>query len=331
MTAPSSRASSAAGLGRAALLALAAACAGSTGGSGPPGVAPAPARMTCEFAADSGASTPDTLYVVTEPGAAAGAAGTECADSASGARPMVDSVPLPRGADLRDLLDRGLPVPGNPRVDVLVTRDPEALAYAAQLGGYRSVPLPWDRTYVLVAPIADSSAATPTAEQRDALARDAVQADARGAEPPFWWQRDAGCTGGAVRFAGGAPRVVGYAADDPIARQLAERIVALAGGRDSLAWLPRRLTATAAGPIRAAGFAPVALNNALAAGQIVAFVGAYPRTRPAVCTGTTRVPVGATLLPLVDSRAHALVRRGSGAAFFIRSDGSLRFVPNPTP
>ena len=240
-------------------------------------------------------------------------------------------MPLPRGADLRDLLDRGLPVPGNPRVDVLVTRDPDALAYADQLGGYRSVPLPWDRTYVLVAPIADSAAATPTAEQRDALARDAVQGDARGAQPPFWWQRDTACTSGSVRFAGGAPRVVGYAADDPIARQLAERIVALAGGRDSLAWLPGGLTAPAAGPIRAAGFAPVALNNALAAGQIVAFVGAYPRTRPAVCTSTARVPVGATLLPLVDSRAHALVRRGSGAAFFIRSDGSLRFVPNPTP
>ena len=51
----------------------------------------------------------------------------------------------PAGGDQRDLLDAG--------VDLLVTDDPGAVAYAATRADFSSVPLPWDRTYVLLAPV----------------------------------------------------------------------------------------------------------------------------------------------------------------------------------
>jgi hypothetical protein len=320
---------------RTVLLGVAAACAsGGTPGAAPasPG-APGPARASCALVADSGVASPDTIWFIAEPGAPAWAAGTltGCSDAVPGAWPAVDSIAVPRGGDLRDFLDRGAPTGSAPRVDVAVTRDPDVLSYAAQLGTYRSVALPWDRTYTLVAPRFDSSAATPTTNERDALARDAVQADARGALPPFWWETDTACATGTPRFSPGAPRIVGYPADDPIARQLAERIVALAGAQPAPAWIPSALAAPTAGPLRTAGFAPTALDDALASGQIAAFIAAFPRARPAACGVVARIPSGALILPLVDSRAHALLRRGSGAAFLVDADGALRFVANPTP
>lgn len=317
----------------AATLGLAAACASAGTQRSPVSRPPTPAEPACTFVADSGAPAADTIHFVAEPRAAA-AAGmplVACADSVASASPVVDSLALARGADLRDLLDRGSPAPGSPRVDVLVTRDPDVLSYAAQLGSYRSVALPWDRTYTLVAPRLDSAATSPSMEQRDALARDAVQADARGAQPPFWWETDTTCATGTPRYSAGAPRIVGYPADDPIARQLAERIVALASAQGTPAWIPSTLSSPAAGPLRTVGLAPTGLNDALASGQIAAFVAALPRQRPAMCKAAARIPTGATLVPLVDSRAHALMRRGSGAGFYIGSDGTLRFVSTRTP
>lgn len=323
-------------LGRAALAGLAAACA-SSGAPGPapaPRSAPASALARCPLVTDSGTAPADTIRFVAEAraGASSGASLTECTDTMPGASPVVDTVAVPRGVDLRDFLDRGLPAAaGTPRADVLVTRDPDVLSYAAQLGTYRSIALPWDRTYALVAPRFDSSAVPPTADERSALARDAVQADARGAQPPFWWETDTTCATGTPRYSAGAPRIIGYPADDPIARQLAERIVALAGAPQTPPWIPSALSSPAAGPLRTVGFAPTALNDALASGQIAAFVSGIPRGRPAECAGSARIPAGALLVPLVDSRAHALMRRGSGASFVIGSDGVLRFVPRPTP
>ncbi len=64
-------------------------------------------------------------------------------------------------ADLRDVLDRGLPAAHAPRPDVVVTRDPIVLSYAARAPGYFTVTLPYDRTYVLVS--ADSDVAPAVA------------------------------------------------------------------------------------------------------------------------------------------------------------------------
>src|SRR5439155_581463 len=80
----------------------------------------------------------------------------------------------PAGGDQRDLLDAG--------VDLLVTDDPGAVAYAATRADFSSVPLPWDRTYVLLAPV-PVRAPAPILED---LARHVVRVEARPASPPFW-------------------------------------------------------------------------------------------------------------------------------------------------
>jgi len=77
--------------------------------------------------------------------------------------------------DPRDFLDKG--------VDLLVTRDAAALNYAATLGQFQSVPLAWQRTYVLLTPGRTRASSTVSEEVRQALAVDAVRGDARGATP----------------------------------------------------------------------------------------------------------------------------------------------------
>ena len=81
--------------------------------------------------------------------------------------------------DPRDLLDKG--------VDLLLTRDPAALDYAATLPQFQSVPLAWQRTHVLLAPGRSRSSPSLSEEARQVLADDAVRGEARGAQGPFWW------------------------------------------------------------------------------------------------------------------------------------------------
>ncbi|MHB1862244.1 MAG: hypothetical protein ACYCVL_04665 [Gemmatimonadaceae bacterium] len=251
------------------------------------------------------------------------------ASDSNRAHPAVVFVDAPANADLRDVLDRGLPNAGVRAADVLITRNPEVLAYAARGGAYRSVTLPWDRTYVLVAPGGDSTA-VPTPVERDALARDAVQSEARSADPPFWWQHDSTCADTADRAASVAT-VVGYAAGDSIARQLAERIVALATSPNVPPWIPQGMTTDPAAPLRAVPFSADSLDTAIATGRIVAAVTAYPRVQPAACGYAARVPAGWMRIPLVESRAHALVRHGSGVRFEIEGDGTIRVVQRDEP
>ena len=87
--------------------------------------------------------------------------------------------------DPRDLLDEG--------VDLLLTRDPAALDYAATLPQFQSVPLPWQRTHVLLTPGRPRTAPSLSEEARQALADDAVRGEARGAMGPFWWEVVADC------------------------------------------------------------------------------------------------------------------------------------------
>ena len=138
------------------------------------------------------------------------------------------------GTDPRDRLDE--------RVDLLVSRDPSVLAYAATLPNVTSEPLPWLRTHVLLSParaqssrVAPPPSAIPPAT-RAMLATDAVRGEARGAQGPFWWGSSGGCTRGS---AAGRPRSaaasggtlvwrVVYPASDPVAGELSARLVALA-------------------------------------------------------------------------------------------------------
>ena len=98
---------------------------------------------------------------------------------------------IPSG-DARDAIDAG--------ADVLVTDDPVAVAYAAARAHLATVRLPWTRTYTLALPGAAPKIGElllrPDSESvalRTSLARDAVRADARAAQPPYWWDDNNGC------------------------------------------------------------------------------------------------------------------------------------------
>jgi hypothetical protein len=291
------------------------------------GCAPYSGAVPACVVADISAPTRDTIYVVGVEPRMGGAASQACEHRGTTTPPVVITETPAPGADLRDVLDRGIPSARTPRPDVVVTREPTVISYATSSTGYFTVVLPYDRTYLLVT--ADSVSEVLSQRERDALARDAVTADARGAAPPFAWLADPTCVAPFVLSRATPGSVVAYAAGDPIARQLAERIVALAGALTRPVWLPASL-ASGAAPARVAALAADSIADALATGRAAAAVVILPRDSRARC-GTPNAPLPWHGVPLVDSRAHAIVRRGSGAAFIIDEDGSLLFTRRSTP
>ena len=216
--------------------------------------------------------------------------------------------------DPRDLLDKG--------VDLLVTRDAAALNYAATLGQFQSVPLAWQRTYVLLAPGRARASSTLSEEARQALAVDAVRGDARGAMGPFWWQMAPDCEipfpQPRDRSAPASGRIV-YEATDNAARDLAERLVGLAsasGAGASAAFgtlipdRPRRANH------RAAGLAGEALALARRRGTDAGYIVPIDRRSLEPCHDVQLMIERApwvdpeTVVPLVETRLHAIVRRG---------------------
>lgn len=215
--------------------------------------------------------------------------------------------------DPRDLLDNG--------VDLLLTRNPAALDYAATLPQFQSVPMAWQRTYVLLTPGRMRTAPLLSENARQVLADDAVRGEARGAQEPFWWQMLADCEVAPApqrNKSSPTPRIV-YDASDDVARDLAERFVGLAGasGPGATAFLdallpdrPRRTYQRASGLTGE----PLALARRLGtdAGYVVS-VDSRPldpcRDLRALMDGARWLDPE-TIVPLVDTRLHALVRRG---------------------
>ena len=245
----------------------------------------------------------------------------------SSAAPNLSIRPL-RSGDARDAIDRG--------IDVLVTADPLAIDYAALRPSLTAIPLPWSRTYVLAIPrraTADSAllrslAGDSAAAVRGSFARDAVRVEARAAEPPYWWSDSAGCeslgpSAAAPRSGRQRPMRIAYDARDAVARRLAERLVAL-GGRAV-----------------AVSLSADALARALHDGTEAAYVLALPRSSLDACNDVARLAasapwlrassgdgtgsLAANLLPLVDTRARAIVNRARVSAA-IDWDGTLRFA-----
>jgi hypothetical protein len=233
-----------------------------------------------------------------------------------------DSLPpirfLVAQGDPRDLLDQG--------VDLLLTRDPVALGYAATLPQFQSVPLAWQRTHVLVTPGRSRSAPSLSEEQRQVLAGDAVRGEARGARAPFWWQMVPDCELSPAPPRAPptpTPRIV-YDASDGAARDLAERLVGL--GRVSSpaaaalldALLPDRPRRTFQ---RATGLSGAALALARRQGADAGYVIAVDSQPVDPCRDLQIVRDGSrwldpdTIVPLVETRLRAIVRRGrSGVA-----------------
>jgi hypothetical protein len=213
------------------------------------------------------------------------------------------------GRDPRDLLDRG--------ADLMVTTDPALLEYARSRGDRVTVALPWTRTYSLVlalpveslppalTPLIDSTRAP---EFRVALARDAVRAESRAAS--------GGTRSGtelsnvpciAPTKAAPRDRIV-YLLGDRTAQDLAERLVAL---------VPRKYR------WRAAGLTEREFATALYCRRDVGAVASRPLSAAGFLVGPE--------LPLVDTRAHAILRKGS-PAWVVDGDGTLRMpLPGTIP
>jgi hypothetical protein len=211
----------------------------------------------------------------------------------------------PAGPDPRDALDRW--------ADLLETSDPVLLEYAGRRTEFATLPLPWSRTYVLIVPARQPVprvSGSDSAGFRAALARDVVRVESRGAEPPFWWEAPVGCDSSARSAeASAAPSggAIVYSSSDRVARDLAERMVALAGDHTLLA----------------RGAAPSELSNRIRAGSDRAYVLALPRNALVPCRELAGMPAGATILPLVDTRSSVVLRRGS-PPLTVEWDGAIR-------
>jgi hypothetical protein len=207
--------------------------------------------------------------------------------------------------DPRDAIDRG--------ADLVVTRNPALVEYATSRRELANFPLPWSRTYVLLQH-SGTEVMDPRIYQdsvRRSLARDAVPAEARAAEAPFWWNSPALCTTD-VSIPVKLPtsqRIV-YPSGDEVARGLAERIVALARVGVELR--------TAA--LKEADFAA-----SLRSGGERGYIVALPRQALAPCRESAALPPGALIQPLIDTRAHAIVRRGA-PPLTVEWDGTIRVL-----
>jgi hypothetical protein len=213
--------------------------------------------------------------------------------------PLIDRTPAT--GDLRDAIDGG--------VDVVVSGDPDLLDYASRRPGLTPVPLPWSRLYLLLLPSgASGGAALPadTAGFRAALAQNVVRTDARAAGPSTWADSAARCAQASVR-AGSPSHAIAYPAGDPTARELAERLVALGG--------------PAAPMVRP--LEPDSLAAVLRLGDAGGFIVSGPLVAPVPCVESSGWPSGARVIPLVETRAHAVVRRGA-PPMAIELDGAVR-------
>jgi len=213
------------------------------------------------------------------------------------------------GRDSRDLLDQG--------VDLLLTRDPRTLDYAATLPQFEKAPLPWQRTHVLLTPGQGRAAPSFSPEERRTLAQDAVRGPARGAEGPFWWESLSDCEVTASRPSTQTQSAAGsivYDTDDAAAREIAERFVGI--GRYP----------------RASGLTGEALAQALRRGNESGYVLSVERRPLDPCREMLVLGEIAgwidpqTIVPLVDTRLHAIVRRGR-SGLTTESDGTLLLLP----
>jgi hypothetical protein len=207
-------------------------------------------------------------------------------------------------SDSRDLLDRG--------VDLLLTRDPRTIGYAAALTQFQTAPLPWQRTHVLLTP-KRASAPPFSTDDRRALAQDAVRGEARGAEGPYWWESLSDCEVDPPQPPPTAPSTPGrivYNMEDSAARELAERLVGI--GKYP----------------RASGLTSDALAQALRRGNESAYILSLDRRPLDPCREIQVLMNNAawidphSIVPLVDTRLQAIVRRGHSGVN-TEWDGSL--------
>jgi len=235
--------------------------------------------------------------------------------------------------DSRDMLESG--------IDVMITADRTVIDYAAGRPQLATFALPWDRTYVLLSTSrvkelrwgGSLPAISPDLARR--LAQDAVRGDARGWQSPFWWDDLYRCGNLSADVSwfppvprgadvpAGSRRIL-YARNDGVARDLAERIVALAGRDRSVSPGAAEIFAAvpglgAASGIVAEGVSRSELNGSLREGDDFAYIVSTPRRPFDPCReartlidrarwlSTFEVDLSMALIPLVDTRLHVIV------------------------
>lgn len=172
---------------------------------------------------------------------------------------------------------------------IVATEDLGLIAYAAARPELDVTPLPWDRTYLRLAP----GALAPLGGE---FASEAVRVDARRAEP---LSCDTLARGEAPGSASAPSVRVVYEAGDRTARELAERVVALLDDT----------TATAV------GLGPAELDAALRAGDELAYIVSVPGFAERGCNALAALASRApwisphAIVPLIDTRVHAIVPR----------------------
>lgn len=205
--------------------------------------------------------------------------------------------------DLRDALDAG--------ADLVVSGDPQVIDYAAGTSELKTYPLPWDRTYALLQhPGAQVVAPTLDSTLTLSLVRDVVQTDARPSASRYWWNSSP-CSV-EVSMVGTTPtgsRIV-YQQTDPVARQLAERLVAVANDRS---------------PLSALGLDPLRFAAELERGADRGYIVAIPLQSASPCRESAQWTGRGRLYPLIDTRQQAIVRRGS-PTLSVDWDGTPRFL-----
>jgi hypothetical protein len=256
---------------------------------------------------------------------------------AFGARGPIIRVLQTSTHDTRDLLEE--------TIDVVVTDDPAVIEYASHRPHLDSVALPWDRTYVLLSTsrvrelLWGGSIRSVPADLTDDLARDAVRGDARGVRPPFWWEELGHCgelsetVSGLPPFprgaysSGGARRIM-FDLQDPTARDIAERLVALAAADTAASTAAAALASAVPGlnggssALIAKGVSARELRLSLQSGNDFAYVVVVYRRPPDSCDEAGKLlqrapwlaPLGDGLsrapIPLVDTRNRVIVRSG---------------------
>jgi hypothetical protein len=210
----------------------------------------------------------------------------------------------PSATDQRDLLDR---LPGGGRgADLVITRDRATLSYAGNTSGFTLIPLAWDRTYVVLGQELSARLGSHLDALKLSLVREVVRAETRVAEAPFWWESSS-CAPSTPATPSGHRAEIIYRQGDETAREIAERLVAMQRS-----------------PIRAVGLGSDSFSASLAAGDAVMYVLSLWRTAPGSCREKPAWPSRFSVVPLVDSRAHAIVREGV-PGFTIEGDGTIRF------
>jgi len=256
--------------------------------------------------------------------------------------------PQPGGedADARDLLDADF--------DVVVTSDPRTRRYAETLPDYGLLPVPWTRSYVLLVPggvrweAADRDTAAALRALRTSLAREAVRTEAVPSGMPAWLEGPACGTGPAPLPADRSgpsrpgerpsrvPRLA-YSGGDGTARDLADRLVALAsspgdGGADRAggAAASALLGGSREPGWRTLPLVPDVLAGSARAAVEPAYIAVLRRrvldpcaARRALAAALPWLGERGALVPLVDTRPAVAVR-GGVAGVTVDFDGTPR-------